>query len=97
MARGDYGPEVKSSMQSPVKRPSQVKKGVPQSPAQEVSNARKPTSPAPGGGPAVGPLPAGPPVGSAGSASGTPPASGIPPHVQAAAGIAHAILANRGM
>jgi hypothetical protein len=94
---GNYGPEIKASMQNPVRRPSQVKKGG-ETPADRIRDARRgikegspqdlkldaqPANQAP---PAQVLPPGGPPAGGQ-----------VPPHVAAAAGIAHAILANRGM
>jgi len=93
---GNYGPEIKASMQNPVRRPSQVKKGG-ETPADRIRDARRGIKE---GSPQDLKLDA-QPANQAPPAQITPAPGGgggqVPPHVAAAAGIAHAILANRGM
>lgn len=98
---GNYGPEIKASMQSPVKRPSAVKKGS-ETPADKLRDARRgikegsgqdlkldadPANQAP-------PAQVLPP-----QAPGGPPGGGManPAHAAMAASIAHAILGKGGM
>ncbi len=88
---GNYGPEIKASMDAPVKRPSQVKKGA-ETPADRLRDARRGIKE---GSPQDLKLDA-EPANQAPPAQ-TTPAGPVQPHVAAAAGIAHAILANRGM
>lgn len=90
---GNYGPEIKAAMSNPGKRPSQVKKGLPETPADRLRDQRRGIAE---GSPQDAKLDAQP----QNQAQPVPAPSGggpVPPHVAAAAGIAHAILANRGM
>jgi len=97
---GNYGPEIKASMQNPGKRPSQVKKGKPETPAdrerdqqrgikegspQDLKLDAQPANQAP-------PTQALPP-----QAPGGPSGGGSPAHAAMAASIAHAILGKGAM
>ena len=88
---GNYGPEIKASMQNPGKRPSQAKKGLPETPADRQRDQLRGIKE---GSPQDQALDAMPQNQATPAPGGGGP---VPPHVAAAAGIAHAILANRGM
>ena len=94
---GNYGPEVKAAMSNPGKRPSQVKKGT-ETPADRLRDERRGIKE---GSPQDLKLDAMPANQAPPTQVSPPPGAGVAhpplPHVAAAAGIAHAILGNRGM
>ena len=108
MARSDFGPEVKASMQPNANTPRQppAPRG-PTSPGQQVAESGRDSSGNPGippraQGPGRGGMPGmphtAPPVNRVGPMpTGTPMQGPGLPHVAAAASIAHAILGNRGL
>jgi len=94
MPRTDFGPEVKAGMQPNANRPNPPRAPRPaQNPGQQVSEEARDSS----GNTGLPPRLPGP---GSGGMPGMPQRGGMPPdahHVAAASGIAHAILANRGL
>jgi hypothetical protein len=97
MPRTDFGPEVKASMQGNANSsPRAQVPPRPRSPGQQAAIEGRDSS---GN---SGEPPPGPKLGVPGARASVPTmrppgGAGMPPHVGAAAGIAHAILANRGL
>lgn len=101
MPRSDFGPEVKASMQGNPNTPAPARAPKPmKSPGAQVSEQARDSS----GNTDTPPKPPGPGRGGMPGMVRGPgqamPGGGMPPdahHIAAAAGIAHAILGNRGL